>query len=299
MTRVALMWLIQAQFAGYFLAARDVPELEFVPRSFDSSPVRELEAGNAEFGVISPAQILAAGEAADGLVLLALIMDRSPLVLVGLRERVGTDLRTLERPRVGVWEGEDVEIRAMLVRGGLPPERTTFVPMGDEVSPLLTGEIDLLQATVYEELPRLVREGADPERLVVHAPRDYGLAVAKDGLVVRRDVLEAQPELVRGVTCAVLRGWLDARSDREAAVRAVTALRPELDPELQCAQLELIVELITPSRALGLPDPGIVEQALEAFDTAGIEVGRRTVAIDRAPWTAAAAELGLTAPAVA
>ena len=53
MPRVALMWFIQAQFAGYFLAARDIPELEFIPRSFDSSPVRELQAGNAEFGVVS------------------------------------------------------------------------------------------------------------------------------------------------------------------------------------------------------------------------------------------------------
>src|SRR6266516_2852819 len=202
MIRVALMWMIQAQFAGYFLAARDVPELEFVPRSFDSSPVQELVAGNAEFGVVSPAQLLAAGDAAEGLVFLALVMDRSPIVAVGLRERAGGELRALERPRVGVWEGEDVEIRAMLARAGVSPEQTTFVPMGDELEPLLTGEIDLLQATVYEELPRLVREGVDPDELVVHSPRDYGLDVAKDGLVVRRDVLEARPDAVHAVTRA-------------------------------------------------------------------------------------------------
>ena len=293
------MWLIQAQFAGYFLAARDVPELEFVPRAFDSSPVRELEAGNADFGVVSPAQLLAAGDAADGLVLLALVMDRSPLVLVGLQERVGGDFGALERPRVGVWEGEDVEIRAMLARGGLAPERTEFIPMGDDVSPLLTGEIDFLQATVYEELPRLAREGADPDSLVVHAPRNYGLEVAKDGLVVRRDLLETQPELVYAVTRAVLRGWADARRDAELGVRATTALRPELDAELQGAQLELILDLITPSRALGLPDPAAVERALEAFDSAGIGLRRRTIAIGDGPWRAAAAELGLAQSAIA
>ena len=291
------MWSIQAQFAGYFLATRDVPELEFIPRSFERSPVELVQSGDAEFGVISPAQLLSAGSGAEGLVLLALVMDRSPLVLVGLRERAGDDLATLERPRVGIWEGEDVEIRAMLVRAGVDPERTTFIPMGDDVSPLLEGEVDFLQATVYEELPRIVREGAARDTLVVHHPGEHGLRVAKDGLVARRELVEERPDLVFAVTRGVVRGWLDAHGDAKAAVEAVLRLRPDLDPSLQLRQLEDILELITPTRPLGFPDPAAVDDALEAFDAAGIIPTLPSVAIDQAPWRAAAEALGLALPA--
>jgi NitT/TauT family transport system substrate-binding protein len=297
MTRVALMWFIQAQFAGYFLAQRDVPELDFVPRSFEHSPVELVRRGDAEFGVVSPAQLLAAGSAADDLVLLALVMDRSPLVLVGLRERVGDDLAGLERPRVGIWEGEDVEIRAMLVRAGVASDRTTFVPIGDELAPLFEGEVDFLQATVYEELPRLVAAGASPDALVVHHPLDYRLRVAKDGFVTRRKVLETQPSLVFAVTRGVVRGWLDAIREPDAAVDAVLALRPELDTRLQHAQLQRVLELITPTRPLGVPDPAAVGDAVEAFDVAGLMLASRSVAVEQAPWNAAAEALAFAVPA--
>jgi ABC-type nitrate/sulfonate/bicarbonate transport system substrate-binding protein len=224
-------------------------------------------------------------------------MDRSPLVLVGLRERTGEGLAALRRPRVGIWEGEDVEIRAMLARAGVAADRTTFVPMGEDVSPLLKGEVDFLQATVYEELPRLIREGAAPDALVVHRPRDYGLEVAKDGLVTSRRLLEETPDLAAAVTHAVVRGWLDASRDASVAVDAVLALRPDLDAELQRAQLATVLDLISPNRPLGRPEFAAVQQSLAAFDAAGWDLASRAVAIDDGPWTAAADALSLTAAA--
>lgn len=282
--RIALMWVVQAQFAGYVLARREVPNLELLPWRAGSTAIDLVSEDRADFAVASPAQLFGAGPRGDGLVFVGLFMQRSPIVLAGLRSRSGDRLRDVEGQRVGVWDGEDLEVRAMLHANAADLSRIEFVSMGEAVTPLLDGGVQFLQATTYEEVPALIRAGADPEDLVLHRPVTWGVDVAKDGLVVRQDVLDQQPELVDSVVRAVLRGWKDALSNPDKAVEAVCQVDPSLDPDWQLKQLHRIADLFDEAAPFGYPDPGEVARAARVHQLLGNRVETSQISIDAGPW---------------
>jgi hypothetical protein len=51
---LALMWLVQAQFAGYVIAQQQFPALKLVTRDLATPPLEALARDEAEFGVVSP-----------------------------------------------------------------------------------------------------------------------------------------------------------------------------------------------------------------------------------------------------
>ena len=287
--KIALMWLVQAQFAGYVLAQQKFPGLKLIPRDLATSPLEPLARGQAEFGIVSPDQMLANVEAARRLVFIGLFMDRCPVVLIGLRGKAPENLARLRACRIGVWPGEDTEVRAMVDAAGGDVTGVTFEPLGASLTPLLDGTLDLIEATTYNELPHLERElGA--EALVVHRPSLWDVDLAKDGLVVRADVLAAQPKLVDDVVATVVAGWREALHDPEGAVRAVLEADPTLDRDEQRDQLGWIFDLIDPRRPLGLPDSGAVERAVKVHRALGHAVSETDIAIDAGPWERARVE---------
>jgi ABC-type nitrate/sulfonate/bicarbonate transport system substrate-binding protein len=283
--RIALMWRLQSQFAGYALAAGEDPAIALVPRSPERSPLQLVRDGAAEFGVVSPAQLLAAGpQACAEVVFVALFMPRSPIRVVGVRDRPGDAITGGRRYRVGVWTGEDLEVRALLQARGVQPADVEFVGMGDDVGPLLDGDVDLLQATTYEEIPQLLARGLDPDGLVAHRPAAHGMDVAKDGLVVRADVLAEAPEVVDRVVGRVLAGWRRARQDPGAAVEEVLRQAPALDRATQLAQLAEIESLLADDALLGFPSSLAVDRAVAVHRFVGSDVAVGDVRIDTRPW---------------
>ena len=288
--RLALMWTLQTQFAGYVLARElEVPELELVPRAMDRSPIRELLEGRAEYGVVAPSHLLGVPEGEPELVLVALFMARSPVRLVGLRDRVGGQLEPRPQLRVGVWSGEDLELRAMLRRAGVDPSDVEFVGVSDEAGALVSGEVDFVQATTYNELPAIVSAAGGHDRLVVHDPTDWRVDAAKDGLAVRRDVLEADRSGVADFVHAAIAGWRLALDHPEEAIAAVCRAVPSLDPEAQREQMGQLRMLFDPAQPLGQPRPQDVERARRAARAADDPRADARVSIDAGPWRQAVA----------
>lgn len=281
--RVALMWLIQAQFAGYVLAKRGLPELTLVPRDLASSPLEALAKGAADFGVASPDQLLSSPELARDLVFVGLFMDRCPIVLVGIKGRAPDNLGDIGRCRIGIWPGEDTEVRAMVLAAGGNLQAATFVPLGADLAPLLDGDLDLMEATTYNEVPHL-QERLGIDSLVIHRPVDWGVDLAKDGLVVKTAVLRDNPDLVDSVVAAVVRGWAEAIANPEAAVAAVLQADPSLEAAGQRKQLQLILQLIDPARPLGRPEAGAIERAAMVHRRLGRSASAADVTLDSGPW---------------
>lgn len=289
--RLSLMWTLQSQFAGYVLAAgSELPELELKPRVWGVSPIQNLLEGDAEYGVVAPVHLLTAGDRADDLVLVALFMSRSPVRMIGLRDRVGADLSPRESGiRVGIWEGEDTELRAIARRSGWDPEKVVWVPVDDELGSLMSGEVDYVQGTTYNELPKIAAAAGGVDAVVAHDPRDWGVDVAKDGIAVRRNYLERHREEVVRFIRGACAGWQRTLDDPHAAACAVCAVVPDLDPESERRQIDLLVELFDPAHTLGEPRAVDVERAHRAADAAGISAASGTVRIDHGPWEEACA----------
>jgi ABC-type nitrate/sulfonate/bicarbonate transport system substrate-binding protein len=278
------MWTLQSQFAAYVLAREHgVPELELLERTPAASPIGELLAGRAELGLVSPLHLLAAGPTASELVIVALFQARSPVRMAGLRERVGERIQAREGLRVGVWPGEYTELQAILRRAGVG--QVEFVSVQDETEALLSGDVDYVQCTTYNELPAIEAAAGGADAVVAHDPATWGVDAPKDGIAVRADLLAHTPELVDRFLAAALAGWVAARSDPAAAAAAVCSVVPALDADGQRLQRERVLALIEHAHALGEPRASDVERALHAARAAGNDDARGdAVRIDRRAW---------------
>ncbi|HEY5317334.1 MAG TPA: ABC transporter substrate-binding protein, partial [Solirubrobacteraceae bacterium] len=192
--------------------------------------------------------------------------------------------------RIGVWGGEDVELRAMLALAGVDLAEVEFVPVfGDEAQALLEGEVDYVQSTTYNELPAIVAAAGDPDRVVAHDPALWKVDVAKDGIAVRRDRLAADPDGVDRFVRGAILGWRRVLEDPAAAVAEVCRAVPSLDPGAQAAQIGRLVELFDPQHELGRPRPEDIERARHAARAAGDPRSEVPLYCDAGPWERACA----------
>jgi NitT/TauT family transport system substrate-binding protein len=304
--RLRLLWHPQPQFAGYLVAQHDGPAaerdlaLECVPVDFSLGPIDAVLTGDCDFAVASPAHLIES-RAPHDLVMLLAIQQTSSL-MYGVRRDAGiARAADLVARKIAVWPGgEDLELRWMLHRAGVPAGAATLVPALDTVAALLDDKVACAQMTTYHEVFELEHRAhsLEPYRFLAAAENDA--ALLKDGLFARRDWIAAHRATAQRVVDAVLDGWTRAFDAPEAAIDRCVALRPDLSRAHQTAQLDAIRALAmtgaTHTHGLGYPDARHVDAALRAVR----EVEGRTIAgqgadfVDASFWEAAPAALRQT-----
>lgn len=272
--RIRLLWHKQAQFAGYLLAERlqlarhAGVELVCEGLDFSCKHVASILTGQAEMAVASPAHMLESA-APERLRWLLTIQQQSPLVYPARRSDGVAALADLRGRKVGIWPGgEDLELRWMLHRAGVPDADVTRVEMPDTVTPFLEGQTASGQMTVYHEL-HAVKDRIPPGDLILFEASELGCGILKDGLVADAALCRNAPEAVQAVVDAVLEGWSMAIDDPEQALDACCAARPDMTRAAQAEQLRQILDLslvgASLSHGLGYPDPAHMERAAQAM----------------------------------
>ncbi len=180
------------------------------------------------------------------------IQQQSPLVYPARKADGITTLKDLAGRKAGVWPGhEDLELRWMLHRAGVPDAAVTRLPMPDTVAPFLAGETATGQMTCYHEL-HIVEETIPHDELVIFDGRASGTQILKDGLIAPAQLVAGAPEVVQAVVDAVLEGWTIAFDDPERAIAACLRARPERSHAEESAQLAAIRALSLTGAALPL-----------------------------------------------
>ena len=223
--------------------------------------------------VSSPSHLLESG-IADQLRFVLTIQQESSLVYP-VRTSTGIDdLVDLAGRRVGVWPGhEDLELRWMLSKAGVPDGAVNRVPMTNTVAAFLAGDVDCAQMTTYHEL-HVVEKSLGRGALRLFAASEYGASLLKDGLLVRADRLAAHREVIQAAVNAVLEGWTIAFNDPECAISICSRVRPDMSPEEHRLQLQDIRKLScrgeTLTRGLGCPAPEHIARVLAAMSALGM-----------------------------
>ncbi len=209
--RLALHWLPQAQFAGYYVALekgfyREAGlELSILPGGPDSVPANRLSSGEVHFATMFLSHALERWGAGIPLVNVCQVFQHSSLMLV---TRKSDNIRTIPElagHRVAMWANEfQLQPWALFRQQGI---EVPIVQSNGSVELFLNGAVSALLAMWYNEYHVILSSGYREDELQPFFFKDTDFDFPEDGIYCLADTARKNPQMLRALTAATLRGW--------------------------------------------------------------------------------------------
>lgn len=207
---IQLKWYHQFQFAGYYAAEaqgyyRDAGlDVEMREGSPLRQSIAEVLAGNAHFGV-TDCNILLSRMEGKPVMVCAAIFQHSPYVLLSMQESGITKPSDLLGKRVMVSSAQGgAELRAMMLREGLPIKSFKFLSHTWDAQDLINKKVDAMLAYRTAEAAQLRHLGIEPAMIQFS---DYGVDLYGDNLFTTEEVVKDDRGMVKKFVEASLKGW--------------------------------------------------------------------------------------------
>jgi len=104
---------------------------------------------------------------------------------------------------------------------------------------------------------------------------DFGTSTLSHGIVVHRDMLKEQPDLVRRFMAATIKSWEYAIQNRSEAVNALAKEFPEARKDILSGAFDATIPLIHTANSAGRPMGFVVEQDVKRYVRSPDKVRRR------------------------
>jgi ABC-type nitrate/sulfonate/bicarbonate transport system substrate-binding protein len=250
---VRLKWLNQAQFAGFYVARengfyKDAGlDVSIQPGGPDFPAIQMVAGGNEQFGVTSADQILVAREKGVPVVAVAVLYRKSPFVLFSLKSSgIDTPEKFLGR-KIGVKIGgnEELVYRAVLKKTAVPAAGLTEIPVKFDLTPLLTGQIEVWPGYSINEVIAAREKGFEVN---VISPANYGLNFYADTLFTTEKMISEHPDLVKRFVAATVKGWNYATEHPEEAANITVKYGNKLAYPHELAMMKESIDLLKPDR---------------------------------------------------
>lgn len=254
-----LRWVIQTQFAGYFVAKgkgfyREAGlDVRINPGGPDA-PVPQIMAGRgADVGIDWMPRALAARENGVPLVNIAQPFKHSGLEITCLHSKGVRTPKDLLGKTVGLsFAGDQYPFFAWMKDLHIPtnggPDGVALLKSGFNVVPLVRGPADCVSTMTYNEYWQLIDAGYRPDQLAVFKFEDEGVATLEDGLYVLGPRLsdDAFVDRMARFVKQSMRGWAYAAAHPKETVRIVLEADTTgaLTEEVQSRMLRGILKLV-------------------------------------------------------
>ncbi len=256
---VRLKWFHQAQFAGFYVAAEkgfyreNGLDVSLQPGGPDFPAIQMVAGGNEHFGVTGADQVLVARSRGVPVVALAVLYRKSPFVLFSLKQSGITTPDMFTGKKVGVKLGGNEELIYRTVMKQSDVGGVTEVPVKFDMTPLLTGQVDVWPGYVINEVISARAKGFDVN---VIWPSNYGVNLYGDTIFTTEKMLKEKPEVVRRFVEATLKGWNYAVANPEEAARLTLKYAQKSTFEHELAMMKESIALLQPDIApIGSMEP--------------------------------------------
>ncbi|MDX9897048.1 MAG: ABC transporter substrate-binding protein [Desulfofustis sp.] len=223
--RLALHWLPQAQFAGFYMAQdkgfyRDAGiDLTVLHGGTDSVPADRLSSGEAHFATMFLAAALERRAAGIPLVNICQLSQRTSLMLLTRKEDNIASVADLAGRRVAVWANEfQLQTWGLFRQHGIS---VSLVPFSGSMELFLKGAVSAALAMWYNEYHSVLASGYREEELHPLFFKDTDFDFPEDGLYCLAKTIEEHPDTVDAFIEATKQGWHYAFTHQEEAL-AVT-----------------------------------------------------------------------------
>ena len=140
---------------------------------------------------------------------------------------------------------EELVYRAMLRKAGLTSADVNEIPVELDITLLLTGQIDVWPGYSINEPITLEDQG---HQVTLIWPDHYGIHVYSDVLFTTEEMIRTNPQIVRDVVDATVKGWEGAFSDRNSAVEFTLTYSDQLREDHERKMLDASAELVMPDQ---------------------------------------------------
>lgn len=222
---LALQWLPQAQFAGYYTAldkgfyAEEGLDMTIIPGGPGIVSTLALETGKADFATAFLSTAVARHLAGVPIVNIAQMVQHSSILIVA---RAGSDIKSIidfNNRKISMWDNEFLVQPLALFRQ--KKIQVVRVPLGNSLELFFRGAVAGTMAMWYNEYHTLLSSGFRDSDLVTFFMRDTDFDFPEDGLYCRQETLDRDPETARAFVRASLRGWRYAFDHEDEALAGV------------------------------------------------------------------------------
>ena len=233
---------------GYYKA--EGLDVTVVPSKGTADAIKNVDAGLAQIGFIDVPSLVAAGGAGAAVKMVAVNYQKPPYCVFSLNPGANV---TAPKDMVGLEFGSSTAsfmpriAMAFMKMHGLDPSTLKVVNIDG------AARVPMLAARKVQSIDQFIMSEPGIRRAVKDAEAkcmlfgDHGLDIYSNGIGVREDFLQQNPQVVRGFVRAALRGWKDAMANPEEAAKIQVQFVKALDPSLIVDELKIVRRLaVTP-----------------------------------------------------
>jgi NitT/TauT family transport system substrate-binding protein len=221
-------------------------DVTVVPSKGTADVIKGVDAGVAQLGFIDVPSLVAGGEAAASIKMVAVNYQKPPYCVFSLNP--GANVSS-PKDMVGLEFGSSTASfvwkihQAFMKMHGLDPSTLKVINIdGSARVPMLVArKVQAIDLFVMSE-PGLKRAVKDAE-VKCFLLGDHGLDIYANGIGVKDEFLQKNPEVVRGFVRAALRGWKDALANPEEASKIQVQYVKALDPGIIVEELRIVRRL--------------------------------------------------------
>jgi NitT/TauT family transport system substrate-binding protein len=261
-------------------------DVTVVPSKGTADVIKGVETGVAQLGFIDVPSLVAGGEAAASLKMVAVNYQKAPYCVFSLNPGANV---TTPKDMVGLEFGSSTASfvwkihQAFMKMHGLDPSTLKVVNIdGAARVPMLAArKVQAIDLFVMSE-PGLKRAVKDAEVKCLLLG-DHGLDIYANGIGVKDEFLKQNPEVVRGFVRAALRGWKDALANPEEAAKIQVQYVKALDPAIIVEELRIVRRLAvvpdTEKNGLGAMNREKMQRTVE-FINNNVDINGRKLTVE-------------------
>lgn len=258
---MTLDWLYQGPNAGFLLAHekgfyRDAGLDVSITAGKGSASTAQLVASKATQVGFADGYVVGNGDSKGmSIKTVGSIFRRNPAAIMLFADSPIKTPKDLEGRTIAISAGSSVtqQFPAFCKGAGVDHAKVQIVnidPAG--LGPaLITGKVDAIGGYVSSYVPTLEIRGKKAVRIFWFS--DAGVVAVSNGIVVHDDLLKSDPDLVRAIVPAALKGFLYGRQHPDEAVAAVAKYLPTIQPAITHRELEISWKLWLTPNTMGKP----------------------------------------------
>jgi ABC-type nitrate/sulfonate/bicarbonate transport system substrate-binding protein len=268
-----LTWIKNTEFAGFFVAQDkgyykdEGIDLTINPSAQSLPEVQAITTKADLLGLSGSTTLMLARAQGIPVKAFGALFQKGPGCFLWLEKSGIKGIKDFKGKKVGGLQTAKVSTDAILGLNGMKPEDITFVPVGFEVTPLLTGQVDVLAGLVTNQVILLEQQGEK----VGYAPyNDLGFVSYWNTPFALEETLKNKKDLLVAWLRASARGWDYALKNPDEVAKLVVSKYGEgLDLTNQTLELKRETGLIktdtTAQKGLFWMDRAVWQQAHDAL----------------------------------